>query len=139
MPDDFNFGPELTNPDNEKTEIKSPPQAYSFGSMMDRSGVISIDKVESLRGRPIEDVEGNPITPHPGGVLLEQQISALATMTPGQGGRQSILAYKSGDTVYVKSYKEEAIVRRVGVDGRIRVKFANGDKCWVKLANIVKL
>ena len=125
------FDAALRNPDNEKVTIKANAPAFSFAN------VDNIEQLEALKGRSVEDAEGNLVQIDSRRAPIEGQLAALATMNPGS--RPSIALLASGDIVYHKVYKEEAKVRYVGTDGRVRIKFKNGDKIWAKADSIVKL
>lgn len=111
----------LHNPDNGKDTIVLQAPAGSFATIKDA------DQLQLVIERGSSALEGARVDP----VAPEVMIS-----------RASVYASTKlikGSKVYHKKRKMEGTVREIGTDGRIRLKFANGEKHWVNASNLVRI
>ena len=112
--------PMLSNPENSKTVIQMPPRSNSLAAI---DTVAKLEAVKAEGGAGATEIQYAPGT-----------IGAVMT-----GGMPIKPLFASGDPVYDKRHKKEGVVRRLGADGTIRVKYSNGIKAWVKSEYLVKL
>jgi hypothetical protein len=135
------YDAQMRNPENSKETIVSPAPAYSFAS------IDSMDKLNSLAHRPVEDAEGNSVRVNARSTPIEQSIVALASMKPMNRNQVTgQVAFVPGDKVYHKTRKKEArVLESAGKDGKVFVELsaAKGEKVpvrvHVKAENLVKI
>ena len=115
--------PDEKNPENAKVVLQMPPRGDTLAA---------IESVEQLESIKASSGQGSTEVAYAPG-----SVGALMT-----GGMPLKLkpSFSPGDKVYHKGRHKECEVRRLGTDGRVRVKLLpKGDKVWVSPDNLVKL
>jgi hypothetical protein len=121
------FDKQLRNPENSKVVVDAPINPGSLAAIK------SVEQVaaEIARGEEIrESASADPLA----GKLLNNGGGSIK-MT----GVASANIYAVGDRIYHKKHKEEATVKEISSSGKLRVRWASGEKSWVRPENIVKL
>jgi hypothetical protein len=126
----------LRNPDNGKDTVQSNPPESSFGATASFDQFANM--IQASRASRIAELQAHDGSMPDFRVDLVDR-SHIADSKPLFKPAILAAAYHEGDKIYHKKHKEEAYVRKIGSDGRIQVKWRNGEKSWVKPDNIVKL
>lgn len=134
--------PQLSNPDNGKvvTKLPIPHESLAAIAYSDTDAALGMIEAAQAHAEEVKREAASDPTSGYGSMLNTEDMHRMQDPRGMRDPRMKASAmFAAGDRVYHKKHREEAIVRQVGNDGRIKVKWSNGEKTWVKAENIVRL